>query len=100
MSPFDPDMFESNLFPVEPETFSETLHRREASARKTLRKASVEELQGLVFELFPDGEHPWFASFLQLIEQHRSEPAYRGGNFRRVRLRLLPTIKSWLLVRE
>jgi hypothetical protein len=38
MSPFDPDMFEPNLFPVEPETFSETLHRREASARKTLRR--------------------------------------------------------------
>ena len=36
MGPFDVDMFEPNLFPVEPETFSETLHRREASARKTL----------------------------------------------------------------
>ena len=78
MSPFEPDMFEPNPFPVEPETFSETLHRREASARKTMRKASVEELQGLVFELFPGGEHPWFASFLEFIEQHRSEPAYRG----------------------
>ena len=78
MSPSDPDMFEPNLFPVEPETFSETLHRREAAARKTLRKASVEELQRLVVELFPDTEHPWFASFSQFIEEHRSEPAYRG----------------------
>ena len=78
MSPFDLDMFEPDLFPVEPETFSETLHLREVSARKTLRKASVEELQGLVFELFPDREHPWFASFLRFIEQHRSEAAYRG----------------------
>ena len=78
MSSFEPDMFEPNQFPVEPETFSETLHQREASARKTLRNASAEELQALVFELFPGGEHPWFASFLGLIEQHRSEPAYRG----------------------
>lgn len=78
MAPFDPDIFEANPFPVERETFSETLHLREASARKTLRKTSVEELQGLVVEIFTDTEHPWFASFLRFIEEHRSEPAYRG----------------------
>jgi hypothetical protein len=78
MSPLDPDIFEANPFPVEPEIFSETLHRREASARETLRKTSLEELQGLVSDLFPDKEHPWFASFSQFIEEHRSEPAFRG----------------------
>ena len=69
---------ESNMFPTEPASFSETLARREESARKTLREASVEDLRALVLELFPDREHPFFASFSQFIEEHSSEPAFRG----------------------
>jgi hypothetical protein len=66
------------MFPTEPSSFAEMLTQREASARKTLRQISCDELRALVLELFPDKAHPWAAPFSQFIEEHSSEPAVRG----------------------
>src|SRR5260370_39962694 len=66
------------MFPTEPSSFAEVLTQREASARKTLRQISCDELRALVLELFPDKAHPWAAPFSQFIEEHSSEPAVRG----------------------
>ena len=70
-----------NLEPInsfEPTNSAEILARRKESARHTLRTASPEELHALVEELFPDGTHPWAATFSQFIDEHRSERAIRG----------------------
>jgi len=69
-----------NLEPInyfEPTNSAEMLARRKESARHTLRTASPEELHALVEELFPDGTHPWAATFSQFIDEHRSERAIR-----------------------
>jgi hypothetical protein len=70
--------FKFETFPVDPSSLAKEMDERKASARKTLRRASVEELRALALELFPGGEHPWAALFLRFIEEHSSEPAVRG----------------------
>jgi hypothetical protein len=63
---------------IDPAGFAENLALRKESARRTLRKASGEELRALVEELFADTVHPFHEPFSQFIEEHRSEPAVRG----------------------
>jgi hypothetical protein len=63
---------------LQPSDLDEKLVEREESARHTLRRASVQELQELLHTLFPDGTHPWAAEFAKFIEQHRAESPVRG----------------------
>ena len=62
----------------EPTDSAELLARRKASARRTLRTVSPEELHALVKELFPDGTSPFAGAFSDFIDEHRSETAVRG----------------------
>jgi len=63
---------------TEPSGFAERFAQRKESARRTLRDASVAELQALSVELFPDHTHPFARPFSDFIEEHRSESALRG----------------------
>ena len=79
---FADDMFSSPPgFPDNMSSFAEKLAQRKEAARKTLRPASEAELHALGHELFPDGTHPWAATFSQFIEEHKAEPALRGETF-------------------
>jgi hypothetical protein len=71
----NPEDYPDFLQPVDP---AEASVEREKSARHSLRKASIEELQELVHTLFPDGSHPWAAEVTKFIEQHRAESPVRG----------------------
>ena len=71
-----PAGFPDNMF-----SFAEKLIQRKEAARKTLRPTSNEELHTLGHELFPDGSHPWAATFSQFVEEHKAEPAFRGETF-------------------
>jgi hypothetical protein len=62
-------------------SFAEKLVQRKEAARQTMRPTSNEELQALGHELFPDGTHPWAATFSQFVEEHKAEPAVRGETF-------------------
>lgn len=57
--------------------FAEKLVQRKEAARQTMRPTSNEELQALGHELFPDGTHPWAATFSQFVQEH-TESAVRG----------------------
>jgi predicted extracellular nuclease len=63
---------------TEPTGFAERLAERKASARRTLRDVSSEELQALVAQLFPDGTHPFAEPFSKFIQEHDHEKAVRG----------------------
>lgn len=79
---FADEMFSSRPdFPDNMSSFAEKLIQRKEAARKTLRPTSNEELHALAHELFPDGTHPWAATFSQFVEQHKAEPALRGETF-------------------
>jgi hypothetical protein len=64
--------------PTEPTNFSDVLANRKESARNTLRAASADEIRALVTELYPDGTHPFVEIFSKFIDEHRSEPIFRG----------------------
>ena len=66
------------MYPLESPHFAEKLSRRKEGALQTLRPKSTEELHALSHELFPDGTHPWAATFSQFVEEHKTEPAFRG----------------------
>ena len=66
------------MYDLELPDFADKVAQRREAARKTLRPASNEELQALGGELFPDGTHPWAATFSQFVEEHKTEPAFRG----------------------
>jgi|SRR5215469_1925281 len=83
MYPLESPDFADNIYPS-PSDFAETVVQRKEAARKTLRPTSNEELHALSRELFPDGTHPWAATFSQFIEEHKAEPALRGETFERI----------------
>jgi hypothetical protein len=58
--------------------FATILAERRASAEKTLRPISPEELKALATKLFPDGMHPWAEVFAKFIEEHPLEEALQG----------------------
>jgi hypothetical protein len=72
--------FPDNIYPP-PSDFAEKLTQRKEAARQTLRPTSNEELHALGQQLFPDGTHPWAATFSQFVEEHKAEPALRGETF-------------------
>jgi hypothetical protein len=67
-------------FAMEPEpSFEEIISARQGSAAKSLRSATVKELRELLDEIFSaDPTHPWHKSFMQFVEDHKDETAYRG----------------------
>src|SRR5689334_18392024 len=66
------------MFPTEPAGLADLLTEREASARRTVRAISYEELRSLHQKLFADRADPWAEQFSQFIEEHKSEHAFRG----------------------
>ena len=66
------------MFPTEPASLADLLTEREASARRTVRGISYEELHSLYQKLFADRADSWAEQFSQFIEEHRSEHAFRG----------------------
>ena len=67
-----------NIDPIGPSDYAIKLIQRKESARRTLRPTSREELEALSHELFPDGTHPWAATFSQFVEEHKTESVFRG----------------------
>jgi hypothetical protein len=66
------------MFPTDSASFADILTAREASARKTLREISYEELRSLDQKIFADRVDPWAEQFSQFIEEHKSEQAFHG----------------------
>jgi hypothetical protein len=71
---------QASFFAMETEPgFEEIISARKESAAESLRSARPEELRKSLDEIFSaDPSHPWHQSFMQFVEDHKDETAYRG----------------------